>query len=125
MAKRKGSSRKERTSSDIGKYLTEIRLSQGKTQQEIADRIGRDKSCICKIERGQRTQKSLRGEILYEIAIAYEISIEDIQRRAYWPQSILPLDITDEEMQELIRHLKRMRERKRQQGPQSKEQGSY
>ncbi len=125
MAKRKGSSRKERTSSDIGKYLTEIRLSQGKTQQEIADRIGRDKSCICKIERGQRTQKSLRGEILYEIAIAYEISIEDIQRRAYWPQSILSLDITDEEMQELIRHLKRMRERKRQQGPQPKEQGSY
>lgn len=123
MVKRKGSSRKERTS-DIGKYLTDIRVSQGKTQQQIADRIGRDKSCICKIERGQRTQKSLRGEILYEIAIAYGTSIEDIQRRAYWPQSVLPLDITDEEMQELMQHLGRMRKRKRQQDPRPKEHGS-
>lgn len=120
MIKRRGSSRIER-GTGIGEYLTSIRVSQGKTQQEIAARIERGKSFICRIEREQREQKSLRGDILYEIAVAYGISVEDVQRRAYWPQFILPLDITDEEMQELMQHLKRMRERKRQQKHQAKE----
>ena len=119
MLKRKGSSRKERPPG-IGKYLTDLRLEKTLTQQEIADKIGRSRSCICRIETGQRTQKSLRGDILYELAYAYEASIEDIQRTAHWPQFTLPLDITDEEIQELIRHLGRMRKRKRQQERQAK-----
>ena len=123
MVKRKGSSRKER-GTGIGEYLTGIRVSQGKTQQEIAARIERDKSFICRIEREQREQRALRGDILYEIAVAYGISVEDVQRRAHWPQFILPLDITDEEMQELIQHLKRIREGKRRQQPRSPEHGS-
>jgi len=89
MIKRKGSSRRERPAG-IAKYLSDLRLSNGLTQQEIADKIGRSRSCICKIETGQRTQKSLRSDILYELAYAYGASIEDIQRRAYWPQYTLP-----------------------------------
>lgn len=121
MAKRHGSSRKERTS-DIGKYLTKIRLSQAKTQQEIADRIGKSKSCICKIETGVRTQKSLHGFILYQLAKAYEVPIAEMLEKANWPQ--LPLDIraasverqndplsniTEEEHQELICYLDEIR----------------
>ena len=120
MKKRRGAPKKERIPG-IGEYLTQIRELQGKTQQEIAARIERNKSFICRIEREQREQRSLRGDILFEIALAYGISVEDVQRRAHWPQFILPLDITAEEMQELMQHLKRMRERKRRQQPRSPE----
>ena len=63
MPKRKGSSRKNRTTA-IGEYLTTLRVSQGKTQQEIADSIGKDKSCICKIERGKRDAEREKQRIV-------------------------------------------------------------
>ena len=104
MRKRRGSLRKERTT-ELGKYLTNIRVSQGKTQQEIADRIGRDKSSICKIEGGHRVRRCLRGFILYQLAKAYDVPIDKVLKKANWPQLLL-LDTSDEERQDLIYYLK-------------------
>jgi len=115
MPKRKGSSRRERTT-EIGKYLTWRRLRLRRTQQEIAAKIGRDKSYICKIETGQRErksapQKSLRGFILYQLAEAYEAPIAEILEKANWTQLLL-LDTNEEERQQLIQHLKKIRREK-------------
>ncbi len=112
MSKRKGSFRKKRTTA-IGEYLTQVRVRQGKTQQEIAASIGKgkDKSCICKIERGARTEKSLHGSILYQLADAYGVPIAEILKAANWTQLPL-LDTTEEERQELIRYLHEIRQRK-------------
>ena len=110
MPKRRGSPRKERTS-DIGKYLTDIREEQGKTQQEIAASIRMSRSCICKIERGARTDKSLHGSILYQLAEAYGVRIAEILKAANWTQLPL-LDTTEEEQEELIQHLKKIRREK-------------
>ena len=118
MVKRKGSFRKKRTTT-IGEYLTNIRVEHGKTQQEIAATIGRSRSCICKIETGARTQKSLRGILLLDLAKAYGASIAKILEEADWPQLPL-LDTTEEERQELQRHLNRIRKKKRQEESQAK-----
>jgi len=120
MPKRRGSPRKERTS-DIGKYLTSIREEQEKTQQEIAVKIKKTRSCICKIERGARTDKSLRGLLLYDLAKAYGAPIAELLKKANWTQLLL---LDTEEMQELLRHLKRIQKRKRQQEPPPTGQGS-
>ena len=113
MKKRKGSSRKERDS-EIGEYLTSLRVRQGKTQQEIADSIGKDKSCICKIERGTRTEKSLHSLLLYDLAKAYGAPIAEILKKANWTQLLL---LDTEETQGLLRYLNRIRKKKRQQEP--------
>ncbi len=112
MLKRKGAPRKERTT-PLGKYLTEKREEQGKTQQQIATEIKRTRSCICKIERGASTEKSLRGIILYDLAEAYGASIGEILQMAEWTQLPL-LETTEEERQELLRYLKRIRKRDKQ-----------
>ena len=116
MAKRKGSSRKERPAGTIAKYLTDLRLENKSTQQEIADKIGRSRSYICKIETGERERKSvpqesLRGFILYELAKAYEADLAEVLEKANSPQLLL-LDTTEEERQELIHRLKEIRLRK-------------
>ena len=117
MVKRKGSFRKERAT-EIGEYLTTLRVGQGKTQQEIAAKIGRNKSCICKIERGTRTEKSLHGLLLYDLAKAYGAPIAEILKKANWTQLLL---LDTEETQELLRHLKQMRKKRWQQERQAKE----
>ena len=119
MVKRKGSFRKVRTTA-IGEYLTTLRVRQEKTQQEIADSIGKgkDKSCICKIERGVRTEKSLHGLLLYDLAKAYGAPIAEILKKANWTQLLL---LDTEETQELLRYLKRMQKKKRQQERHSKQ----
>jgi len=104
VTKRRGSSRKGRDS-DLGEYLTEIRVSQGKTQQEIAEKLGMSRSRICRIERGQRVRQCLRGFILYQLAKAYDAPIEEVLKKANWPQLLL-LDTNEEERQDLIRYLK-------------------
>ena len=130
MAKRRGSSRKERTY-PIGKYLTELRVIQGKTQQEVADHLGKSKYLVCRIETGERTKNSLEGLKLYDVAKAYGASIIEILKRAESVQ--LPLirtdagdketkanpllEITDEEQQELIRYLSEIRQKKMDQPP--------
>ena len=120
MAKRKGSSRKKRTTA-IGEYLTNLRVSQGKTQQEIAASIGKDKSCICKIERGVRTENSLYGLLIYDLAKAYGAPIAEVLKKANWTQLLL---LDTEETQELLRYLKRIQKKKRQQEPPPTGQGS-
>ena len=117
MVKRKGSWRKERPAG-IAKYLTALRVGKELTQQEIADKIGRSRSCVCKIERGARTEKSLRGLLLYDLAKAYGAPIAEILKKANWTQLLL---LDTEETQELLRHLKQMRKRKWQQERQAKE----
>jgi len=104
MPKRKGSSRRERTT-ELGEYLTYMRVSQGKTQQEIAERIGMSRSRICRIERGQRVRQCLRGFILYQLAKAYEAPIDEVLKKANWPQLLL-MNTNEEERQDLIRYLK-------------------
>lgn len=116
MVKRKGSSRKVRPAGTIAKYLTDLRLEKKLTQQEIADKIHKSRSYICKIETGERERKSvpqesLRGFILYELAKAYKADLAEILEKANSPQLLL-LDTTEEERQELIRRLKEIRLRK-------------
>lgn len=104
MVKRKGSSRKKRPAG-IAKYLTDLRVDKGLTQQQIADKIGRSRSCICRIERGKRRRQCLRGSILYELAKAYDAPIEEVLKKANWPQLLL-MDTSEEERQRIIRYLK-------------------
>jgi len=104
MKKRRGSPRKERTPG-IGEYLTIIREEQGKTQQEIAVKIKKTRSFICRIERGERRRQCLRGSILYELAKAYDAPIEEVLKKANWPQLLL-MDTNEEERQRIIRYLK-------------------
>jgi transcriptional regulator with XRE-family HTH domain len=115
MLKRKGSSRKERSTA-LAKYLTEKRLNRRLTQKEIAKRIKRSRSYICRIETGERERKSvprkpLRGFILYQLAEAYKAPVAEILEKANWPQLLL-LDTTKKERQQLIRHLGEIRQRK-------------
>ena len=114
MSKRRGSPREERTPG-IWEYLTERREELGKTQQEIADTIGKSRSYICRIERGQREQKTVqqkspRDFILYRLAEAYEADLAKVLEKANCPQLLL-LYTTEEERQELIRHLNEIRQR--------------
>ena len=116
MAKRKASSRKERPAGTIAEYLTDLRLENKLTQQEIADKIHKSRSYICRIETGERERKSvpqesLRGFILFELAKAYEADLAEVLEKANSPQLLL-LDTTEEERQELIRRLKEIRLRK-------------
>jgi len=104
MPKRKGSSRKQRTPG-IGEYLTDKRLAQRKTQQEIAVKIKKTRSFICRIEIGDRRRQCLRGSILYELAKAYDAPIEEVLKKANWPQLLL-MDTSEEERQRIIRYLK-------------------
>lgn len=117
MAKRKGSPRKDRRT-DLGQYLTRIREEQEKTQQEVADAIGRSRSYICKIETGQRErksvpQKSLCGFVLCQLAQAYGANLAEVLEKADCPQLLL-LDTNEEERQALIHHLTEIRQRSNQ-----------
>ena len=111
MQKRRGAPRQKRTPG-IGKYLTELRECQKKTQQQIATEIKKSRSCVCRIESGKRREESLRGLILYDLAKAYGAPIAELLKKANWEQLLL---LNTEEMQELLQHLKRIRKRKRQQ----------
>ena len=115
MPKRRGPPRKKRTSA-LGKYLTKIREKKEKTQDEIAEAIGKSRSYICKIERGDRKRKSvplksLRDFILYQLAEAYGADIAKILEKSNCPQLLL-LDTTKEERQDLIRRLNEIRQPK-------------
>ena len=104
MKKRKGSSRKERTTA-LAVYLTSARVNNGLTQEEIAKRLKKTKSFICRIERSQRERQCLRGYILYQLAKAYDVPINEVLRKANWPQLLL-LDIDKEGSKDIIRYIK-------------------
>jgi len=111
MSKRRGRPSIERPPG-IGRFLTQAREAQGKTQQQMARRLKKSKSIICKIERGHRTDKSLRGLLLYDLAKAYGVKISDLLKAANWPQLPL-LDTTEKERKQLIRYLMKIRGEKK------------
>ncbi len=128
MAVTKGnrSLKKDRNVSGIGKYLTTVRLENGKTQEEIAARLKKSKGYISRIETEDRRRDTLRGVTLVALADAYGTSVIDILENAQWFQlpllTKLPdsmghsddplLNITAEERSELIRYLTTIRSRK-------------
>jgi transcriptional regulator with XRE-family HTH domain len=116
MIKRRGRPTKARTPGGIGEYLTDKREKLGKSQQEIADAIGKSVSYICRIETGDRERKSVshkspRDFILYKLAEAYGADPAEVLEKAGCPQLLL-LDTTEDERQELIRHLNEIRQQK-------------
>ena len=116
MKNKPGRKRKSR-SSGICEYLTNLREEKELTQQQIADKIDKSKSYICRIERGNRErtsvpQKSLQGFILYELSKAYGADLAEILEIAKRPQLLL-LDTTEKERRELVRRLKEIRSRKK------------
>ncbi|MBA7626606.1 MAG: helix-turn-helix domain-containing protein [Dehalococcoidia bacterium] len=105
MAKRRGSFREKRTT-DLGEYLTFKRLEEGLTQEQIAKRLRRSRSCICRIERGQRNSKCLRGYILYQLAEAYDAPVDVVLEKANWPQLLL-IDIDRKKKKQLASYIKK------------------
>lgn len=115
MKLRKGYRRIERNTS-IGKELTQLRISQGLTQREVAANLKRSKSYVCKMETTKRVHDA---DALYAYAVACGTRPEYLLGRTHQLQlpllnaliapsdlSIDPLeDITPEERQELIRYL--------------------
>lgn len=104
MTKRKGSFRIERTT-NLAEYLTSARIDNGLTQEEVAKRMKKSKSFICRIERGQRERQCLRGYILYQLAKAYDVPVDEVLKKANWPQLLL-LDIDEEGSRDVIRYIK-------------------
>jgi len=105
MAKRRGSSRGIRTT-NLGEYLTSRRLEKGLTQEQIAKRLRKSRSCICRIERGQRDSKCLRGYILYRLAKAYNAPVDVVLEKANWPQLLL-VDVNQKEKKQLASYIKK------------------
>ena len=109
MLTRKCSSRCDETdeTTDLGRYLISVRVlrKQRLTQQQVADKIKKSRSFICRIERGNRRKKCLQGYVLYDLAKAYEVPIEKVLKKANWPQLLL-MDTNEEERQRIIRYLK-------------------
>ncbi len=111
MLKKRGRPKKERPSG-IGRFLTQAREKQGATQQQIATKLNKSKSLICKIERGYRSDKSLHGILLYDLAKAYSINISDLLEKANWPRLPL-LNTSEEERMLLIKYLMKIRSKKK------------
>ena len=115
MRQRRGYFRRNRTT-EIGKEMTNLRISQGLTQEEVARKLGWSKSYICKIERGPRTPSP---NIVSAFALACRTRPEYLLGRirqlqlnllnAIMAPTELPLDslkdVTEEERLELIRYL--------------------
>lgn len=107
MVTRKGSSRCDETT-DLGRYLISVRVSrkQRLTQQQVADKIQKSRSFICRIERGNRRKKCLQGYVLYDLAKAYEVPIEKVLKKAKWPQLLL-VDVNQKEKKQLASYIKK------------------
>lgn len=89
----------------LATYLTSVRISKGLTQTEVAEKIKKSKSWICRIERGERQRQCLRGYVLYRLAEAYGAELGKVLEKANWPQLLL-MNTNDEEREQLIRYLK-------------------
>ena len=110
MVNRKGSSRCGETdeTTDLGRYLISVRVlrKQRLTQQQVADRIQKSRSFICRIERGNRRKKCLQGYVLYDLAKAYEVPIEKVLKKAKWPQLLL-VDVNQKEKKQMASYIKK------------------
>lgn len=70
---------RQRRTTELGAYLTELRLSNGLTQQEAADRLGISKAYVCFMERGLRTPPPAT---LRRLAGAYDILPQELFKKA-------------------------------------------
>ena len=104
MAKR-GPYRKQKDRPPLAEYLVSVRIEKGLTQEEIAKKLNKTKSSICRIESGDRQRQCLHGYILYRLAEAYGVSPGEVLKRANWPQLLL-IDASEEERKQLIQYLK-------------------
>lgn len=104
MARRKPHSIQKRETS-LAKYLTSVRIDRGLTQTEVAERIKKSKSWICRVERGERQRECLRGYILYRLAEAYGADLGQVLKKANWTQLLL-MNTTHKERDQLIKYLK-------------------
>ena len=104
MAKRKPHSIQKRDT-PLSRYLTSRRIRNRLTQTEVAERINKSKSWICRIERGKRQRQCLRGYILYQLADAYGADLGQVLKKANWPQLLL-MNTSDEEKERLIQYLR-------------------
>lgn len=90
----------------LGRYLTYIRVRDGLTQKQIARKMRRSRSYVCRIETGDRPRRGLRGSILVTVARAYGVRIEDVLEMAAWPQLLLD-DLDHAARQALTRLIRR------------------
>ena len=126
MRQRKGYFRKERRN-EMGRHITELRITQGLTQEKVASRLGWSKSYICKIETSRTTPDptilagyaracGTRSEYLLAKVPQLEFNL----LRAITAPSGLPADplellrgvLPEEERQELISYLAFLRLRR-------------
>ena len=62
-------------------YMRDWRLVRGMSQEDMADLLGTDRTCISKIENGHRVRSNVDGENYIELyARALEIEISDLYR---------------------------------------------
>ena len=104
MANRKPHSTRKKPT-PLARYLKSWRLKQGLTQKEVGDKIEMSRSFICRVEKGDRQRKCLRGYILYQLAQAYGAPVGKVLKKANWPQLLL-MGADDKEKEELIQYLK-------------------
>jgi len=89
----------------LARYLKSWREKKGLTQREVGDKIKMSRSFICRVEKGDRQRKCLRGYILYQLAEAYGAPLGEVLKKANWTQLLL-MGADDKEKEELKQYLK-------------------
>ena len=89
----------------LARYLKSWREKKGLTQREVGDIIKMSRSFICRVEKGDRQRKCLRGYILYQLAEAYGAPLGEVLKKANWTQLLL-MGADDKEKEELKQYLK-------------------
>lgn len=59
----------------VAENLRELRKKKGMTQQDVADKVGVDRSMIAQFERGSRVPTITLGR---DIAVALGVSVDDL-----------------------------------------------
>ncbi len=96
---------KEEDVTSLAGYLVTIRIEQGLTQEEIARKLKKSRSSVCRIESGDRQKHCLQGYLLYQLAEAYGAPLGEVLKRADWPQLLL-IGANEEEKKRIIQELK-------------------
>lgn len=65
---------------DFGRYLKDLRRRRNLTQVQVARELGIN---LCEIEKGNR---SASDKLLSKLAEKYNVPLEQILERKYWPQ---------------------------------------
>ena len=92
MNKQNASSRRQRQA-EFGRYLRDLRRRRNLTQVQVAREFGIN---LCEIEKGNR---SAPDRLLSKLSERYNVPLEQILERKYWPQlSLLTRIIRPTEM---------------------------